>query len=70
MMSHPDPALTPCVPVPDAFHAAAGQAETLRSPALDTRELFPDGRRQVDILHGKQRYSLRLTRENKLILTK
>jgi hemin uptake protein HemP len=54
----------------DAFSGAAGQAENRGAPVLDTRALFPDGRRQVDILHGGQRYSLRLTRENKLILTK
>lgn len=37
---------------------------------LDTRQLFQNGQRQVEIIHGDARYSLRLTRENKLILTK
>ncbi len=39
-------------------------------PTLDTRQLFQNGQRQVEIIHGDVRYSLRLTRENKLILTK
>ncbi len=37
---------------------------------LDTRDIFQNGVRQVEIVHGEARYSLRLTRENKLILTK
>ncbi|MCX8145422.1 MAG: hemin uptake protein HemP [Azovibrio sp.] len=37
---------------------------------LDTRQLFQNGLRQVEIVHGDVRYCLRLTRENKLILTK
>ncbi|MDR3324240.1 MAG: hemin uptake protein HemP [Zoogloeaceae bacterium] len=38
--------------------------------ALDSRQLFQNGQRQVEILHGEARYSLRLTQTNKLILTK
>ena len=36
---------------------------------LDTRQLFHRGNTVV-ITHGEQCYTLRLTRENKLILTK
>jgi hemin uptake protein HemP len=42
----------------------------LLPPALDSRQLFQNGQRQVEIVHGEYRYSLRLTRANKLILTK
>ena len=42
-------------------HAADGE---VRSEALFT------GRREVTILHAGERYRLRLTRANKLILTK
>lgn len=37
---------------------------------IDSRQLFGPGRSTVFIDHGGQRYTLRLTRENKLILTK
>lgn len=39
-------------------------------PAIDSRSLFAPGQSIVFIEHGGQRYTLRLTRENKLILTK
>ena len=55
----------PSPPVP----SAALPGSQVRS-SLDTRQLFRNGQRQVEIIHGDVRYSLRLTRENKLILTK
>lgn len=36
---------------------------------LDTRHLF-DGRREVVIVHNGEEYRLRITRQEKLILTK
>jgi hemin uptake protein HemP len=39
-------------------------------PCLDSRQLFQNGLRLVEIVHGEVRYSLRLTQANKLILTK
>ena len=39
------------------------------TPSVDSRDLLRGGR-LLDILHAGQRYTLRLTRENKLILTK
>jgi hemin uptake protein HemP len=36
---------------------------------IDSRELFASGR-QITIEHGSELYSLRLTSQNKLILTK
>lgn len=56
---------TPNPPIPSA---ALTDSQALSR--LDTRQLFRNGRRQVEIIHGNVRYSLRLTRENKLILTK
>jgi hemin uptake protein HemP len=38
-------------------------------PRLNSRQLFRDGK-TVEIDHGEQRYTLRVTRDNKLILTK
>lgn len=38
-------------------------------PSIDSRELLR-GQRTIEIKHGGQRYTLRVTRENKLILTK
>ena len=37
---------------------------------LDSRQLFAPGQNTVVIEHAGQHYQLRLTRENKLILTK
>jgi hemin uptake protein HemP len=38
-------------------------------PRLNSNQLFRDGK-TVDIDHGAQRYTLRVTKDNKLILTK
>ncbi|MBK8522966.1 MAG: hemin uptake protein HemP [Betaproteobacteria bacterium] len=38
-------------------------------PRLNSRQLFRDGK-TVEIDHGEQRYTLRVTKDNKLILTK
>ncbi|WP_347264083.1 hemin uptake protein HemP [Nitrobacter sp.] len=42
---------------------------TMREGMLDSKELFSDGR-EVIIAHGAENYRLRLTSQNKLILTK
>lgn len=52
-------------PAPPPQPAAASDA-----PVIDSRQLFAPGQSTVLIAHGGQRYTLRLTRENKLILTK
>lgn len=39
------------------------------APRVSSADLFR-GQRTVEIDHGEQRYTLRLTRDNKLILTK
>lgn len=41
----------------------------MRGGILDSKELFSDGR-EVIIAHGAENYRLRLTSQNKLILTK
>lgn len=51
-------------PAPGATPRQAGEA-----PRLDTATLFAAGR-EVVIAHGEELYRLRLTRQNRLILTK
>lgn len=54
---------TPAEPAgPDHARAAA--------TSIDSRQLLPPGQTTLYIDHGDQRYLLRVTRENKLILTK
>jgi hemin uptake protein HemP len=49
----------------------AGNAETKTQtvPVLDTDELFKGGR-EVKLFHHRQEYRLRITKNEKLILTK
>lgn len=49
--------------------STAQRAITMADNSIDTRELFI-GTREVTITHGVERYRLRLTALNKLILTK
>ena len=51
--------------------SASGTAKTLvmRGNRLDSRELFAT-EREIVIAHGEDSYRLRLTSQNKLILTK
>lgn len=51
---------------PDLAAQPPKREETLR---VDSSEIL-QGKRTVEIEHAGQRYTLRLTRENKLILTK
>lgn len=55
---------TPSSPTP---RVPTGPSET--PPRVDSGQLLR-GHRTVEIEHGGQRYQLRVTRENKLILTK
>lgn len=50
---------------------ASGAAKTLimRGNRLDSRDLFA-AEREIIIVHGEEQYRLRLTSQNKLILTK
>jgi hypothetical protein len=67
MTSQPGPRSAPLAPPPfpdDAEPGHAGPAE------IDLRRLIPPGSNAVAIEHDGQRYTLRLTRSNKLILTK
>jgi hemin uptake protein HemP len=45
------------------------RAITVTDERIDSRDLFAVGR-QIAIIHGTDTYSLRLTAQNKLILTK
>ncbi|MDP2868028.1 hemin uptake protein HemP [Methyloversatilis sp.] len=59
---------TPALPLPQT-PANASVASPDPSPTLDSATLL-GGRKQVAISHGGELYSLRLTRNGKLILTK
>jgi hemin uptake protein HemP len=49
--------------------SASSRVITLTDERIDSRDLFIAGR-QITIAHGGEVYSLRLTAQNKLILTK
>ena len=62
----------------DSGNSAAGPSEspsattrtlTMRGSRIDSRELFAH-EREIIIAHGEDAYRLRLTSQNKLILTK
>jgi hemin uptake protein HemP len=58
------------VPEPQRAMVAGGtKSPTIDVPALDTSRLFATTK-VVKIVHDQQVYTLRLTKENKLILTK
>ena len=54
--------------MPDAVGPNAGDHQTARRK-LDSAALF-DGETEVLILHNGEQYRLRITRQDKLILTK
>jgi hemin uptake protein HemP len=49
--------------------AAGDRSILLRGNRIDSGELFTSGR-EITIAHGEETYRLRLTAQNKLILTK
>lgn len=60
----------PAVPPPSGAHAAVtGPREAAGLSRIDSRALFAS-HRQIVIAHGGARYVLRITQQNKLILTK
>jgi hemin uptake protein HemP len=54
---------------PTARSSSAARTLTLADNQLDSRDLFASVR-EIVIAHGADRYRLRLTSQNKLILTK
>lgn len=50
-------------------NSTAERVIALRGNALDSKDLFSDSR-EIIIAHGTESYRLRLTSQNKLILTK
>ncbi len=54
---------------PTAGSSSAARTLTLADNQLDSRDLFASVR-EIVIAHGADRYRLRLTSQNKLILTK
>ncbi|MGY8633719.1 hemin uptake protein HemP [Bradyrhizobium sp. 14AA] len=54
---------------PTQSPSAATRTLTMRGSRIDSRELFA-AEREIIIAHGEDSYRLRLTSQNKLILTK
>ncbi|WP_063694035.1 hemin uptake protein HemP [Bradyrhizobium stylosanthis] len=54
---------------PTQSPSAATRTLTMRGSRIDSRELFAH-EREIIIAHGEDSYRLRLTSQNKLILTK
>jgi hemin uptake protein HemP len=54
---------------PNAAPLVVVPMQPLLPPRLNSSQLFRDGK-TVEIEHGDQRYTLRVTKDNKLILTK
>ncbi|MFT4119519.1 hemin uptake protein HemP [Bradyrhizobium sp.] len=54
---------------PAGSPSAATRTVTVRGSRIDSRELFAT-ERELIIAHGEEAYRLRLTSQNKLILTK
>lgn len=55
---------------PDTSCPALPATEQTQPPRLDARQLFQGGLRELLIEHEGECYRLRITRQNKLILTK
>lgn len=47
----------------------SSESEAIRLPRLDVAALFA-GRHELQLVYGNEEYRLRITRNNKLILTK
>ncbi len=56
-------------PNPNSPTPSVPPVQSALPPRLNSKQLFRDGK-TVEIDHGEQRYTLRVTKENKLILTK
>jgi hemin uptake protein HemP len=52
-----------------AAASGAGRSISVQANRIDSRDLFQTGR-EITIAHGDETYRLRLTSQNKLILTK
>ena len=57
-------------PKSSAEQAASVTASLTLPSRLDSRDIFRDARKDVVIEHAGDEYHLKLTRQNKLILTK
>ncbi len=53
----------------DGGAASRSRRVSLVGDSVDSYDLF-SGKREITIVHGRDRYRLRLTAQNKLILTK
>ena len=57
------------VPNPHSSNLVVVSVQPQLPPRVNSDQLFR-GQKTVEIEHGEQRYTLRLTKDNKLILTK
>ena len=67
MPDHDNANASPSRPTPGS--SMAQRTLTIADNQLDSRDLFASAR-EIVISHGAERYRLRLTSQNKLILTK
>jgi hemin uptake protein HemP len=65
----PSPELTPLASSTPTQNARRNRSVAVVGNELNSRELFGTDR-EILIVHGSDRYRLRLTSQNKLILTK
>ena len=56
-------------PTPNSPPLAGAPAQPTLPSRLNSSQLFRDAK-TIEIDHGEQRYTLRVTKDNKLILTK
>ncbi|MDQ5882375.1 MAG: hypothetical protein QG616_2207 [Pseudomonadota bacterium] len=56
-------------PNPNSPTPVAAPVQPELPPRLNSNQIFR-GQKTIEIDHGEQRYTLRVTKENKLILTK
>ena len=71
-MNLPTPPHEPAASTDAASHKAAAEAsrnDVMHGNRLDSRDIF-QAAREIIIAHGEETYRLRLTAQNKLILTK
>lgn len=57
------------VPNPNASNLVVVSVQPQLPPRVNSDQLFR-GQKTMEIDHGEQRYTLRVTKDNKLILTK
>ena len=70
MNSEPDQDIRSNAVTTNPNSSARGRTIGIVDDRIDSRDLFVGGTREITIAHGADIYRLRLTAQNKLILTK